>query len=153
MKIKITVALLIAVISIGAAAIKVEEKPVAINFYKGTYKQALEEAKKQNKLIFIDAFASWCGPCRLLSKNTFTDKNVGQYFNEHFINLSIDMEKGEGPMLASKYKVTHFPTLIITDDGGTRITFTVGYILPDDMLGFGKYGVQKAPGSQMAKGK
>ena len=150
MKIKITVALLIAIISIGAAAIKIEEKPTTIIFYQGTYKQALEEAKRQNKLVFIDAFASWCGPCKMLSKSTFTDKKVAEYFNEHFINLSVDMEKGEGPMLAAKYKVNRFPTLIITDDGGNRITFTVGYIMPDDMLGFGKYGVQKAPGSQMA---
>ncbi|MDB5283204.1 MAG: hypothetical protein JWO06_2279 [Bacteroidota bacterium] len=153
MKAKFTVGLFVAFISFGATSYRSGETISGINFYQGTYKQALEEAKKQNKLIFIDAYASWCGPCKLLAKSTFTDKNVAEYFNEHFINLSVDMEKGEGPMLASKYKVTHFPTLIITDENGSRITFTVGYIQPDDMLGFGKYGVQKAPGKQEAKDK
>ena len=116
-----------------------------IRFFKGSYKDALIEAKKENKLIFIDAYASWCGPCKLLKQNTFTDKAVIEYFNEHFINVSVDIEKGEGPTLATRYKVTHYPTLIIADAEGKRITFTVGYIQPDDLLGFGKYGIDKAP--------
>lgn len=136
--------LLFAFLMLGASRIK-EENTTSIHFFKGTYKEALAEAKKQKKLVFIDAFTSWCGPCKMLKQNTFTDQSVGEYFNEHFICLSVDAEKGEGVNLASKYKVTHYPTLIITDDSGERITFTVGYIQPDDLLGFGKYGVSKTP--------
>ena len=139
------IALVIAATFFISASKAPESNTTSINFFHGTYKQALAEAKKQNKLVFIDAYASWCGPCKLLAQNTFTDKNVGEYFNEHFINLSIDMEKGEGVEIAAKYKVTHYPTLIIADPKGDRITFTVGYIMPEDMLGFGKYGVQKSP--------
>jgi len=146
MRKKVTLGLLLAfaLFSISATTKSPPSEP-GINFYKGSYKDALTEAKKQNKLVFIDAYASWCGPCKLLKQNTFTDKSVIQYFNDHFINLSVDVEKGEGPLLATKYKVTHFPTLIIADKDGKRITFTVGYIQPDDLLGFGKYGIDKAP--------
>jgi thioredoxin 1 len=150
MRKKVTLGLLLAfaLFSISATYKPDENKPSAapsINFFKGSYKEALAEAKKENKLVFIDAYASWCGPCKLLKQNTFTDKAVIEYFNAHFINLSVDVEKGEGPALATKYKVTHYPTMIITDNDGKRITFTVGYIMPDDLLGFGKYGMDKAP--------
>ena len=143
-KTRITVIVLSAFFALAAVKYR-EDTPTAINFYKGSYKSALAEAKKQNKLIFIDAYTSWCGPCKMLRQNTFTDKEVGEYFNEHFINLSIDAEKGEGVELANKYKVHHYPTLIITDNNGERITFTVGYIQPDDLLGFGRFGVSKTP--------
>jgi uncharacterized protein YyaL (SSP411 family) len=58
------------------------------------------KAKKENKLIFVDAYASWCGPCKLMVKNIFPLKTVGDYYNSHFINAKIDMEKGEGIELA-----------------------------------------------------
>ena len=137
-----------AILSISATH-KSPETGESINFFKGTYKDALIEAQKEHKLIFIDAFTSWCGPCKLLRQNTFTDKSVIEYFNEHFVCVSLDCEKGEGPTLATKYNVTHYPTLIITDKEGKRITFTVGYIQPDDLLGFGKYGIEKAPTASM----
>ena len=34
-----------------------------IDFQKGRYAEVLEMAKKQNKLVFIDIYTSWCGPC------------------------------------------------------------------------------------------
>jgi thioredoxin 1 len=149
MRKRVTLGLLLAfaLFSISATH-KYDPKPATetgIHFFKGSYKDALIEAKKENKLVFIDAYASWCGPCKMLRQNTFTDKEVSDYFNAHFINLSVDVEKGEGVALANKYKVTHYPTLIITDNDGKRITFTVGYIQPEDLLGFGKYGLEKAP--------
>ena len=146
MRKKVTLGLLLAFALFSiSATYKTPETDGGINFFKGSYKDALIEAKKENKLVFIDAYASWCGPCKLLKQNTFTDRMVIKYFNDHFINVSVDVEKGEGPSLATKYNVTHFPTLIIADNEGKRITFTVGYIQPDDLLGFGKYGFDKAP--------
>ena len=146
MRKKVTLSLLLAFALFSiSATYKSPESGSGINFFQGSYKDALIEAKKENKLIFIDAYASWCGPCKQLKQYTFADKAVAQYFNEHFINLSVDVEKGEGPSIASKYNVTHYPTLIIADKEGKRITFTVGFIQPDDMVGFGKYGMDKAP--------
>ena len=48
-------------------------------------------------MIFLDAYASWCGPCKMLQKNVFTKKAVGDFYNSKFINVKMDMEKGEGP--------------------------------------------------------
>jgi thioredoxin 1 len=119
------------------------EKGEGIQFIEDDWKKALQEAKKQNKLIFLDAYASWCGPCKLLKKNTFPDKEAGEYFNKNFINVAMDMEKGDGPALSEKYAVNAYPTLIITDAEGKIITYTQGYIKPKQLIDFGKYGLSQ----------
>lgn len=115
-----------------------------LQFVASNWNTALAEAKKQNKLIFLDAYASWCGPCKLLKKNTFPDKVAGEYFNKNFINVAIDMEKADGPALAQKYGVNAYPTLIITDADGKMITYTQGYIDAKQLVDFGKYGVSQS---------
>ena len=82
-----------------------------IKFEEGNFKSLLAKAKKENKLIFIDAYAVWCGPCKLMVKNIFPLKPVGDYYNANFINAKIDMEKGEGIELAKKIQCKSFPNI------------------------------------------
>ena len=119
------------------------EKGEGIQFIESDWNRALAEAKKQNKLIFLDAYATWCGPCKLLKKNTFPNKEAGEYFNANFINVAMDMEKGDGPALSQKYGVNAYPTLIITDADGKIITYTKGYIKPKELIDFGKFGMSQ----------
>lgn len=119
------------------------EKTEGIQFIESNWNKALEEAQKQHKLIFLDAYASWCGPCKLLKKNTFPDKSVGAFFNENFISVAVDMEKGDGPSLSEKYRVNAYPTLIIVDELGNPITYTKGFMSPADLIEFGKFGLKK----------
>ena len=58
-----------------------------IEFFHGSWDEALELAKKEHKAIFMDAYAEWCGPCKRMAKNIFTQKEVGDFFNKHFINV------------------------------------------------------------------
>lgn len=120
------------------------ETAQGIQFIEADWNKALAEAKKQNKLIFLDAYATWCGPCKLLKKNTFSDKEAGEYFNSNFINVAIDMEKGDGPALSEKYSVSAYPTLIIADSNGKIISFTQGYMKPSQLIDFGKYGITQS---------
>ena len=110
-----------------------------IKFEKKGWEYALAEAKTKNKLVFLDAFTSWCGPCKLLKNTTFTDKAAGDFFNKNFINVTVDMEKGIGISLAKKYNVDAYPTLIIADSEGNVVTYTKGYISPEQLIEFGKY--------------
>ncbi len=114
-----------------------------IVFIEEDWSRALAEAKKQKKLIFLDAYASWCGPCKLLKKKTFTDKEASEFFNRNFINVSVDMEKGEGLHLAETYEVYAVPTLIIADMDGNRVAYTKGFISPKELIEFGEYGLNK----------
>lgn len=97
-----------------------------IDFFEGTWKEALEKAEKEEKPIFLDAYASWCGPCKLMARRIFTQKQVGDYYNSHFINMQIDMEKGIGPKLARKYMVRSYPTLLFISSDGTVIYKSIG---------------------------
>lgn len=100
---------------------------------------SLEDAKKQSlksgKLIFIDAYASWCGPCKRMAATSFKNQEVGKVFNEQFINLKIDCEKdADGPELARMYKVRAYPTLLVIDGNGKLIKEVVGMQMEDGLL-------------------
>lgn len=114
-----------------------------IQFAESNWSKALEEAKKQHKPVFVDAYASWCGPCKLLKKKTFPDKAAGDFFNANFINIAIDMEKGDGPALSEKFNISAYPTLIITDENGNSLTYVQGYISASDLIEFGKFGLKQ----------
>lgn len=107
-----------------------------IKFEEGNFASILAKAKKENKLVFVDAYASWCGPCKLMVKNIFPLKNVGDYYNSHFINAKIDMEKGEGIELAKKYNVKAFPTYLFIDGNGEAVHRTLGYVEEKDFIQF-----------------
>ncbi|MDR3023409.1 thioredoxin fold domain-containing protein [Chryseobacterium sp.] len=109
-----------------------------IKFEDGNFASILAKAKKEKKLVFIDAYASWCGPCKLMVKNIFPLQSVGDYYNSHFINAKIDMEKGEGIELAKKYNVKAFPTYLFIDGNGEAVHRTLGYVEEKDFIQFAK---------------
>jgi thioredoxin-related protein len=109
-----------------------------IKFEESNFKTILEKAKKENKLIFLDAFTTWCGPCKLMAKNIFPLQTVGDYYNANFVNAKIDMEKGEGIEIAKKYKVQAYPTYLFIDGDGKEVHRTLGYVLEKDFIQFGK---------------
>ncbi|KPH15196.1 thioredoxin family protein [Chryseobacterium sp. ERMR1:04] len=109
-----------------------------IKFEDSNFTAILAKAKKENKLVFVDAYASWCGPCKLMVKNIFPLQSVGDYYNAHFVNAKIDMEKGEGVGLAKKYNVKVFPTYLFIDGNGEEVHRTIGYVEEKDFIQFAK---------------
>ena len=97
-----------------------------IEFFHGSFNEALEESKKTGKPIFMDAYAKWCGPCKRMASTTFKDESVGEYFNKNYINLKIDWEESEGVSLRGKYVVSAFPTLFFIGSDGAVIQKVVG---------------------------
>jgi len=125
------------------AQANVAESNASIVFIEGKWDAALKEAAKDGKYIFVDAYATWCGPCKLLKAKTFTNKETAAFFNSHFVNLSLDVEKGQGPELAAKWKIQGLPTLLIFDASGRQVAQSVGYISPEDLVAFGKQALEK----------
>ena len=109
-----------------------------IKFHTGTWEEALQKAVKEGKPLFLDISASWCGPCKMLKKNTFTNEEVGEYFNTNFVNVAVDGEKGEGVDLARKYHIRGYPTLIFLDNNGEIISQLSGYRDPEGLIKIGK---------------
>lgn len=97
-----------------------------IRFRELALDQALQEAKAANKLVFVDCYTTWCGPCKELAKVAFKDFLLSDYFNKNFISLKMDMEKGSGIDFKKKYAVTAYPTLLFLDGDGKVIHRSVG---------------------------
>lgn len=110
----------------------------SINFEKGTFKEILAKAKKEKKLVFMDAFAVWCGPCKLMEKNIFPLPAVSEYYNANFINARFDMEKGEGREIAMKYGVRSYPTFLFLNGDGEVVLKNYGYMGEQDFLTIAK---------------
>lgn len=100
----------------------------SIQFQELPFKDIIAKAKKEKKLVFLDAYASWCGPCKMMEKNVFTQKSVGDYFNASFINARFDMEKGEGREIAAKYGVRSYPTYLFLNGEGELVSQNSGYM-------------------------
>lgn len=115
-----------------------------IQFQQLSWEEALDRANSEGKMIFLDAVASWCGPCRMMSKEVFTDSALGVFFNRHFLNIKLDMEKAEGIEVSNRYKVWVYPTLLFVDGSGGVRHRSVGYHSARDMLSLGKTALDPA---------
>ncbi len=86
-----------------------------INFNHQPWAEIVSKAKAENKLIFIDFYTQWCGPCLNMATTVFTLPAVGGFYNDHFVCAKIDAENGEGVDLAKKYGVHSYPTYMFVD--------------------------------------
>ncbi len=109
-----------------------------INFIQDDYQNALKVAATSNKTIMIDAYTTWCGPCKMMSNNTFKDEETADFYNQNFINLKLDMEKNNGPALGVKYNVKAYPTIVFIDSKENIVYKSVGYIDGPTFLALGK---------------
>ncbi len=114
-----------------------------IDFFKGSGSDAIAKAKRESKPIVLDIYATWCGPCKMLKEKTFTNKEVGMFYNSHFINVSLNGEKGDGVVLAQKYQIPGYPSLLILDSDEIPLYANAGYMTPEDLINFGKEGLKK----------
>ncbi len=98
----------------------------SITFIEKPWQDILTLAKAENKLIFLDAYTSWCGPCKWVAANMFTKDTIADYYNKSFVCAHFDMEKGEGIQLAQVYQIKAYPTLLFINPEGTMIHKRVG---------------------------
>ena len=126
-------------------------QPDGIAFRELSFANALKMAKEENKLLFVDCFTTWCGPCRMLSKVVFKDSLVADYFNRHFVNLKMDMEKGEGIDIRKKYDVRGYPTLLFLNSSGEVVHRLLGADEASALLEKVKLGVESGGISGLRK--
>lgn len=113
-----------------------------IQFEIGSWKEVLQKAKQENKLIFVDLYTTWCGPCKKMAAETFPQQAVGDYFNKNFVNYKIDAEKGEGPELAGKYEVSAYPTLVFVNAASELVYKFMGVRTADKLIAEGEKAVR-----------
>lgn len=110
----------------------------SIKFEHTAWKDIKAKAKKENKLIFVDAFTTWCGPCKQMARVVFTNDTAAGYYNANFINAKIDMEKGEGLEIAKQYNVACYPNLLFIDGDGNLVHRVAGSMSVSSFVDLGK---------------
>lgn len=111
-----------------------------IQFETLGFEEALAKAKKENKLVFIDFYTVWCGPCKKMAKTIFPLPEVGNFYNEHFVNLKLDAEK-EGEAIAKQYNVTGYPTLLYLDTDGNVLLKDTAFNPEEEFIASGQRAV------------
>jgi len=120
-----------------------------IEFKKDSWNAILAEAKAEDKLIFVDAYTTWCGPCKKMDRDVFVNMEVGSFYNSMFINVKIDMEKGEGIKLARDYNVNAFPTFLFIDGNGKLMHRTAGFHSVNQFIALGNEAI--SPGGRLVE--
>lgn len=142
--------LLLFLVLLGSISVSAQEiKWMSMN-------EALEAQKKQPKKIFVDAYTTWCGPCKLLDKNTFGNKDVAEYINKHYYPVKFNAEGDEvikykdkvyenpdyDPERKGRNSVHHFalamgvnayPTMVFFDEKGDFLSPVKGYLTPEKL--------------------
>lgn len=106
-------------------------KSEEIKFVPGSWNMIVKQAGEKNKYIFVDAYTDWCGWCKVMDKQTFTDKKIIDFINQNFIPVRFEMETGFGKTLAMKYRVNGFPSYLFFNPQGKLVYQTVGFQKPD----------------------
>ncbi len=108
-----------------------------IEFKETNFDKVLEIAKKEGKMIFLDVYTVWCGPCKMMAKDIFPLQEVGEFYNTHFISMKVDAEKKEN-IFIKKYNVNSFPTYLFLDENGELIYRALGHMEAKDFINVGQ---------------
>lgn len=96
-----------------------------VRFESGPWKDVLALAAKEHKLVYMDVYTTWCGPCKIMSSTIFPEKAAGDRYNAAFVNYKVDAERGEGMELAATYKVDGYPTNLFIDPVSREVVYRV----------------------------
>lgn len=111
----------------GFILLSLQMSAQSIEWSNASWKESLEQARIENKMIFVDIYTTWCSPCIKMDKEVFSDSLVGTYFNQDFISIKLNAEDdGEGSLVAQEQNVKLYPTLLFLDSNGSVLTSTVG---------------------------
>lgn len=102
-------------------------------WFEGSFADGLAQARADKKLVFVDVFTTWCGPCKKLEKVTFPHADVSPVLAK-MVSMRIDAESPAGQPIAAKYGVNAYPTMIVLDEGGKEIGRLVGFMEPPRFL-------------------
>jgi thioredoxin-related protein len=117
-----------------------------IQFFEGSLEEAKALAETEDKLLFVESYADWCGPCKLMAREVFADPEVGAYFNEHFINVKLDMDQRVNQAFARAHNIRAIPDMMILTTEEAVVNRKLGYVPKRAFLKMAAKAVQKSEG-------
>ena len=130
---RITILLGVAAMSIGLVAAKpiTDKDPVkGIEFFDGTWEEAVALSEKEGKPIFLDAYASWCGPCKMIAP--ILDE-ISVELKDKVLVTKVNLDDNQD--LALKYSIRSIPSILLFEDGNL-LDIKVGLSSKSDLLGW-----------------
>lgn len=110
----------------AASALSMSAQGIEFMPHEARLQDAIDKAKKEGKMVFLDCYTSWCGPCKMMANKIFPTQEVGDFMNPKFVSIKIDMEQGEGPEIAERLQINAYPTFVIFNNDGTEAARFVG---------------------------
>lgn len=133
-RISVVIVMAVVIAILPVYNIQAQETEKKVHFFAGDWQELQLAAKSKKKPFFVDFYATWCGPCKLLDKTTFRDSAVSDYANSVFIPFKADVDQRESKDIAQVYNVTSMPTIIFFDADGNVLGKKLGYTPPDEFL-------------------
>jgi len=122
-----------------------------IHFTKGlTWRQVITKAKVENKLIFMDCYTTWCGPCRRMENEVYPLEKIGDFYNEKFISVKMQMDTSfsdnadvkskyaDANNIGATYGIAAYPSFLFFSPYGKLLIKDIGLQKPDDFLALAK---------------
>ncbi len=126
----------------------------SVHFETLSWQQALGKARKENKMLFVEVFTSWCTYCKQMEHEVFTTDEAGNFYNQHFINVRYDALKSDGIQIRKSYALIGLPMFLYLDPNGLVVKKTVGFQNKETFIGNGDSAVsllQKKQNTASAK--
>ena len=109
-----------------------------VKFIEVSTLQEMEAVRKQASdqmlMLFVDVYATWCGPCKMMDQQVYTDPAVAEYMNAHFVNVRLDGECEYGIQYVAEQQLEGYPTMYIFSDDGERISKIVGFTPSEELV-------------------
>jgi thiol:disulfide interchange protein len=108
------------------------KEPAKTVFQKLSHDKAIEKAKADKKVVMIDFYADWCGPCRQLEQKTFSEEKVQKFLNDKTVAIRVNVD--DDPKLTAQYKVNAIPCIVFLDGNGKEIGRIIGFQPADKFI-------------------
>ena len=127
----VTLKLSLIILLLGLSIAPKAQDIMTASFFTGSYQELLQEAKRLKKPIILDFTASWCGPCRKMAKETYSDELVASIVSLKYFAYKVDVQELEGLDLADKYQAFQYPTTLFVDYNGKVLGRLKGFYPPE----------------------
>jgi len=130
-----------------------KDSSYAFDFVKASsLSPVLDQAAVEGKLIFVDLYATWCLPCKMMDEDVFTHEATADAINDRFISYKVDVERANGPDLAAIYEVRSYPTLLFLDHKGRILERKEGAAYHKELLAMADRAWAKYPRAELGLG-
>ena len=106
--------------------------------WRSDWPAARKHAAKTGRPILVDAYTTWCAPCKRMDREVFSAAEAGDAVNDAYVAVRLDMEAGAGVAFAKTYQVAAYPTVLVLNAGAEELDRLVGFAALEPFVAFAR---------------